>query len=127
MKISKLALIALLGSALMAFGCSDDEGTNGGTGGGGTGGGGTGGGGTGGVIACMEEAARCAPSVVEAVVPCCELPAPPDDADACVGDESLGKSGGVCTSTGTVVTHRLTLLRSLGDCAVGETSTVRRQ
>lgn len=67
MNISKLALIALLGSALMAFGCGDDD--NGGTGGtggtagtggdGGTGGGGAGGdggtGGTGGVVADAGE------------------------------------------------------------------------
>ena len=45
MKMNRLALTALLGLALMAYGCSDD---NGGTGDGGTGGGGTGGGGTGG-------------------------------------------------------------------------------
>jgi hypothetical protein len=62
MKISKLALIALLGGALMAFGCSDDDGNNngggneggdGGSGGvGGDGGGGAGGdGGTGGMAA----------------------------------------------------------------------------
>jgi hypothetical protein len=47
MNISKLALIALLGSALMAFGCSDDASGDGGTGGG-TGGTGGGTGGTGG-------------------------------------------------------------------------------
>jgi hypothetical protein len=46
MKISKLALIALLGGALMAFGCSDDSSTSGAAGGAG-GEGGTGG--TGGV------------------------------------------------------------------------------
>lgn len=68
MKISKLALIALLGGALMAFGCSDDDGNNngggneggdGGSGGvggdGGTGGGGAGGdGGTGGMPPAAE-------------------------------------------------------------------------
>ena len=32
MNISKLALIALLGGALMAFGCSDDSSGTGGTG-----------------------------------------------------------------------------------------------
>jgi len=43
MNISKLALIALLGSALMAFGCGDDETSTGGSGGSGGGAGGEGG------------------------------------------------------------------------------------
>ena len=71
MNISKLALIALLGSALMAFGCSDDEtgtggsgGSGGGTGGEGGTGGGTGGeggtGGSGGVLACVPTMNTCA-------------------------------------------------------------------
>ncbi len=53
MKISKLALIALLGGALVAFGCSDDSGPTGGT----AGGGGEGGMGGGGVPSC--EATAC--------------------------------------------------------------------
>ena len=48
MNISKLALIALLGGALMAFGCGDDGGGTGGTGGSGGTGGTAGGGGEGG-------------------------------------------------------------------------------
>ena len=48
MKISKLALIALLGGALMAFGCADDDSGGGGEGGGGGGSGGAGGGAGGG-------------------------------------------------------------------------------
>ena len=61
MKISKLALIALLGGALMAFGCSDDSssgGTGGGTGGdGGTAGdGGGGSGGEGPIVECVPQA-----------------------------------------------------------------------
>ena len=43
MKISKLAFIALLGGALMAFGCSDDASSTGGAGGDGGGAGGMGG------------------------------------------------------------------------------------
>ena len=44
MKISKLALLALLGGALVAFGCGDDSSTSGTAGTGGTAGGGGGGG-----------------------------------------------------------------------------------
>ena len=60
MKISKLALFALLGGALMAFGCSDD------TGGGGTGGG-EGGTGGGGLPSC--EATACIFCPAEALGP----------------------------------------------------------
>jgi len=62
MKISKLALFALLGGALMAFGCDSDSGT----GGGGTGGG-EGGTGGGGLPSC--EATACIFCPAEALGP----------------------------------------------------------
>ncbi|MBW2405367.1 MAG: hypothetical protein JRF42_16605 [Deltaproteobacteria bacterium] len=119
MKISKLALIALLGSALMAFGCSDDASSSGGSGGSGGSAGSGGGGGTGGIVECAPQAAACSDSDVEAVVACCELPPPPDDADACTGDESL-ENPTECEATGTVVTYRVTMLSTARGCALGE-------
>ena len=64
MKISKLALIALLGSALMAFGCSDDTSDTGGTAGTGGGGGGGGEGGMGGApgVTCASNACVFCPA-----------------------------------------------------------------
>jgi len=118
MKISKLALIALLGSALMAFGCSDDEGgTAGSAGTGGT----AGGGGSGGEVpplACEPAEAMCSNGEIEPTVQCCDLPAPPPVADACTGDESL-ENPASCTTTGAVVTHKLTLFEVAGDCNSG--------
>jgi len=79
MKISKLALLALLGGALVAFGCSSDS-SNGTGGGGGTGGGtgGTGGVGGGGGAGGQGGMATC-------------------DAPACIfcPQEALGPQGGV--------------------------------
>ncbi|MGB5265201.1 MAG: hypothetical protein WBN30_01340 [Polyangiales bacterium] len=60
MKISRLALLALLGGALMAFGCSDDTSDTGGTAGTG-GGGGEGGMGGGGVPSCETTACLFCP------------------------------------------------------------------
>jgi hypothetical protein len=120
MKISKLALIALLGGALMAFGCSDDSETGtGGTGGtGGTAGSGGEGGGGGGVAACLPPAGSCTNGDIDATVPCCELDTPPDVADVCDGTESL-ENPASCTATGTVVTHTLTQFEINGDCNAG--------
>ena len=124
MKISKLALIALLGGALMAFGCSDDSssgGTGGGTGGdGGTAGdGGGGSGGEGPIVECVPQAgATCETGDIDPTEPCCELDTPPEVADACTGDESLVNPDS-CTATGTVVTHQLTQFEILNDCDAG--------
>ena len=125
MKISKLALIALLGSALMAFGCSDSDGDggNGGSAGtGGTAGGGGGGeGGGGGDVppaACIDAETMCSNGEIDATVPCCALATPPDVADVCTGDESL-ENPASCTATGEVVTHQLTVFEIAGDCNVG--------
>ncbi len=122
MKISKLALIALLGGALMAFGCSDDSSGTAGSGGGGTGGEGGTGGGTGGTggggMACSEPpASMCMNGEIGETTPCCELPIPPS-ASVCLGDESLVNPAS-CTETGTVVIHQLTQFEILGDCNVG--------
>ncbi len=116
MNISKLALIALLGSALAALGCSSDDNGTGGSGGtGGT----AGSGGIGPIVECAPQAAACMDSEVEEVVACCVLESPPDDADACTGDESL-ENPTECTATGTVVTHRMTMLALARGCSLGE-------
>ena len=121
MKISKLALIALLGSALMAFGCSDDSNGSGGSGGGEGGTAGDGGGGSGGevIVECVPQAGpTCETGDIEDITPCCELDAPPEVADACTGDESVTNPES-CTATGTVVTHQLTQFEILNDCDAG--------
>ena len=105
MKISKLALIALLGGALMAFGCSDDTSTPG-----------TGGGG--GAVACAEAEDVCSNGTINPITPCCVLDAPPVQENACTGTESL-LNPATCTATGTTVTHQLTMIEIAGDCNVG--------
>jgi hypothetical protein len=121
MKISKLASIALLGGALMAFGCSDsDNGSGGSAGTGGTAGGG-GEGGAGGDVppaACIPAETMCSNGEIGSITPCCTLPAPPDIADVCDGTESL-ENPASCTATGSVVTHQLTVFQIAGDCNVG--------
>ncbi len=111
MKISKLALIALLGSALMAFGCSEDTST--------PGAGGEGGGGGTVPLACIEVDPACGNGTVEPTDENCEpaLPTPPT-ADVCDGTESLDNPA-TCTETGTVVTHKLTQLELFPDCNIG--------
>jgi len=112
MKMNKLALIALLGGALMAFGCSSDD--NGGTGGtGGTGGAG------GGAAACLPQTASCENGTIDPITACCDdLAAPPTADSACTGDESL-ENPTECATTGTVVTHQLTALAVAEDCNTG--------
>jgi hypothetical protein len=51
-------------------------------------------------------------------VPCCELPAPPDVADACDGSESLVNPTS-CTSGGATVNYLLTQFEILDDCNLG--------
>ncbi|MBT8467640.1 MAG: hypothetical protein KJN97_02725 [Deltaproteobacteria bacterium] len=114
MKISKLALIALLGGVLMAFGCSEDSSTTPAGGAGGEGGmGGSG------PLACAEVDPSCTNGDVEATDENCDpaLPAPPT-ADVCDGTESLVNPT-ECTTTGTTVTHQLTQLAILADCNAG--------
>ena len=128
MKISKLALIALLGGALMAFGCSSSDDGSGGSAGSGGGEGGAGGDGAGGEAGgggtepppeCIEPpASTCMNGEIDPTEPCCELDAAPDVASACLGDESLTNPES-CTATGTVVTHQLTVFEILGDCNEG--------
>jgi hypothetical protein len=119
MKTSKLALIALLGGALMAFGCgSDSTQPTGGTGGGEGGSGGMGGGGGGdGMCAATED--RCENGSIDPTDENCEpaLPAPPD-ADVCTGDESL-ENPATCTASGADSLHTLSFMQILGDCNVG--------
>ena len=99
MKISKLALIALLGGALMAFGCSDDTVDGGGSGGtGGTGGtaGEGGGGGTGPTRASRSQQAAPTATSIATDENCEPALATPPTADVCDGTESLGESRRVC-------------------------------
>ncbi len=141
MKITKLALIALLGGALMAIGCGDDE-TNG------TGGiGGNGGGGSGGTIdplceptptfcdeasgdlegdPCTTDAdcgdgscvpRTCEDGTINEHTPCCTQTVP-DLADACTGSEST-ESPPACEATGTVVVHTLRLMVTADSCNTG--------
>ena len=88
MKISKLALIALLGGALMAFGCSDDPAPEGMGGSGGSGGSG----GASGFV-CNESP-----------------PAPPTLEDACAAITPSLENPGSCTTTADAVDHQLTQL-----------------
>jgi len=118
MNISKLALIALLGSALTAFGCGSDSTSTGGTGGSGASGGSGGAGGTGGAApACLPDS-LCMNGTINDITPCCTLDAPPTQEAACDGTESI-ENPASCTATGTVVTHRLTVAKVAGDCNAG--------
>jgi len=131
MNISKLALIALLGSALMAFGCSDDDGGTGGSagsggsggsagaGGGGGSAGAGGGGGTGGAAAaCVETSTMCMNGDIDPTdTSPCDLPAPPDE-DGCDGTESL-ENPASCTATGDSITVMISQLEIDGDCNSG--------
>ncbi|MBT8464473.1 MAG: hypothetical protein KJO57_07300 [Deltaproteobacteria bacterium] len=114
MNISKLALIALLGGALMAFGCSDDTSTTPAGGSGGEGGaGGTG------PLACAEVDPSCSNGDVDPTDENCDPAlATPPTADVCDGTESL-ENPTECATTGTTVTHQLTQLQILTDCNAG--------
>ncbi len=122
MKISKLALIALLGGALAAFGCSDDDGSGGSGGSAGSGGAG-GQGGSGGIsvidplCADLQGGTLCANGDIEPTVETCTLPVIPS-ADACDGTESLTNPA-TCTAIGTTVTVDISELVINGDCNVG--------
>ncbi|MDH3653004.1 MAG: hypothetical protein OEN21_01940 [Myxococcales bacterium] len=121
MKISKLALIALLGGALMTFGCSEDTSETGGSGGtAGTGGtAGEGGGGGTGPLACAEVDPSCTNGEVDPTDEnCVPALATPPTADVCDGTESL-ENPTECATTGTTVTHQLTQLEILTDCNLG--------
>ncbi|MGB5285307.1 MAG: hypothetical protein WBN29_12400 [Polyangiales bacterium] len=111
MKISKLALIALLGGALMSFGCSDDTSETGAGGDGGTGGTGP--------LACIEIDPTCANGDIGPTDENCEpaLAAPPE-ADVCTGDENIVNPAS-CAAGETTVTIELTQLEVLGDCNAG--------
>ena len=117
MKISKLALIALLGGALMAFGCSDDSSTTPAGGSGGAGGAG-GAGGTGPLV-CAEVDPSCQNGEVDPTDEnCVPALATPPTADVCDGTESL-ENPTECATTGTTVTHQLTQLQILTECNAG--------
>jgi hypothetical protein len=118
MNISKLALIALLGSALTAFGCSSDSDGPGGTGGGG------------GAIdpLCQPVAGECMGGAVDAITECpdpgpptCDVWEPPADddvEDACTGSESTDNPAS-CATGGSTITYRLTQMLVAEDCSLG--------
>jgi hypothetical protein len=60
----------------------------------------------------------CENGEIAPIVPCCELPAPPDVADACDGSESLVNPTS-CTSGGATVNYLLTQFEILDDCNLG--------
>jgi len=101
---------------LGVMGCSETAGTGGSGGVGGVGGVG----GTGGMaLACLPvEDILCANTDIDPIEPCCALLAPPDQENACTGNESLVNPTS-CTATGTTVMYQLVLLKIAGDCNVG--------
>ncbi|MBW2552256.1 MAG: hypothetical protein JRE73_16190, partial [Deltaproteobacteria bacterium] len=112
MNISKLALIALLGSALTAFGCSSDS-----DGGGGSGGGAGGAGGAP-VVMCAPNEMTCQDPTINDIKACCDLTAPPTQTAACDGTESQANPE-TCDPTGTTIEYKLTVLSMDGDCDSG--------
>lgn len=106
MNINRLALLALLGGAIMTFGCSSDPSSD------------TGAGGSAGP-ACVQGDTMCANGDIDPTDENCvpALPTPPT-ADVCTGDESL-QNPTSCTATGNAVTIPLTQLEIFGDCNVG--------
>ncbi len=123
MSISKLALIALLGGALMAFGCSDESSGTGGSGGaGGDGGGGDGGGGGAIDPLCEPVAGKCMGGETDAITQCpvanCDPAPPPAVADACAPDASTDNPNS-CMSGGSTITYALTLMQVAEDCDKG--------
>lgn len=122
------AYVLALGLGLLPVGgCAHDGGTSGsgGTAGSGGDGGMDGGGGHAGegcfggaVPICPPLRSTCMNGGIAAVDPCCELPAPPAQENACDGTESL-ENPTQCTATGNAVRHRLTLLQLAEDCNRG--------
>ena len=120
MKISKLALIALLGGALAAFGCSSDS-NDGGAGSGGAGGaGGDGGGGGAPSAMCEPVDGECGWGTFDAITQCddCTLATPPTQTNACDGTESTVNPD-TCAAGAGAVTYKLTLMAIAPDCSVG--------
>ena len=117
--------LGLLALAVFGCGATPERGGSGGiagTGGSdGAGGGGSGGSaGTGGMaLACLPvEDFLCVNADIDPIEPCCALLAPPDQENACTGNERLVNPTS-CTATGTTVAYRLTLLKVADDCNVG--------
>jgi len=55
---------------------------------------------------------------IDPIMACCDLGAPPDQADACTGTESL-ENPTSCTETGNAITHKLTVLEVADSCNTG--------
>jgi len=69
-------------------------------------------------VAWPQSERLCSNGEIAPIEPCCELPSPPDQPDACDGTESV-ENATSCTGDGPVVTYLLTQLEILGDCNVG--------
>lgn len=113
----------LFALVLMATGCGETT-TNPGAGGSGSGGaGGMGGSGAAGgaapkCIEWMEGDSQCSNGDIDPIEPCCELPAPPEQPDACDGSESVVNPSS-CTGGGVTRTYLLTALEIHPDCNAG--------
>lgn len=113
--------------ALGAMDCSETVGSPGSGGDGGSAGiggdegrGGEGGGGERGCPAaiCPDVPETCESASAEPVEPCCELPPPPTQVNACGGIEST-ENPSSCGRTGVATVYRLTSLELAADCNVG--------
>jgi hypothetical protein len=60
----------------------------------------------------------CTNTDIDPIEPCCALSAPPDQENACTGNESLVNPTS-CTATGITIAYQLTLLKVADDCDVG--------
>jgi len=116
----ELVFVCALGVAPLV-GCSETAG-DGGSGGTGGSGGSVGSGGQGGTscpaLACLQVAETCESASVEPIEACCELPTPPAQVNACIGDESTSNPSS-CGTTGVTTVYRLTSLELAADCNVG--------
>ena len=112
---------ALLISA--AFACSSGGGSGGMGGAGASGGGGmAGGGGMGGedcpLLSCPPVRGACSSAATEPIAPCCELPSPPEQPNACRGEESTVNPPS-CARGGVTNVYRITVLGIAPDCNEG--------
>lgn len=109
-----VSLVCVL--ALGVMGCSETSGA------GGSGGGGAGGGGQGGMNCpdpiCPPVDETCESASAGSIEACCELPTPPAQVNACIGDESTSNPSS-CGATGVTTVYRLTSLKLAADCNVG--------
>jgi hypothetical protein len=68
--------------------------------------------------ACVEPTSMCQNGSIDPIDPVCATAAPPAQADACTGDESVLNPTS-CTIAGNAITHQLTAMKVHGDCNGG--------